>query len=249
MIGRRCLWLLAVLTLACSAPIQQGLDEGAANEIVTSLERAGIGASKDRDEAGAFAVNVARTDAVRAIDLMRSLGLPRGRRGGFGEVYKQPSLLPTLTEERARYVEALGGEIARTLESVEGVVSARVHLVLPEPDPMAVDGKPRVAAQAAVLLKSRAGRPAPIGEADVQKLVAGSVPGLLPASVVVVFTATPPAPSDAGVGLWSWGPLRMTPGSRNIVFALAAAAVVAIGILAGLLLVLARRLAAAQRKQ
>src|SRR5450759_4938723 len=28
-----------------------------------------------------------------------------------------------------------GGEIARTLETIEGVVSARVHLVLPEPDP------------------------------------------------------------------------------------------------------------------
>jgi type III secretion protein J len=245
----RRLWFMAVLALGCSMPIQHGLDENAANEILTSLEHAGISASKNRDDDGAFAVVVANGDGLRAMEVMRSLGLPRSPRAGIGEIYKQPSLVPTPTEERARYVEALAGEIARTLESVEGVVQARVHLVLPEVDPLAVDGKPLVAAQAAVLLKTRAGRDSPIDESDVQKLVAGSVPGLPRAAVAVVFTRAPEVPTAHGAGLVTLGPLRVAPDSRALLIVAAAAACVVIALLACLLLVTARRLAAAQRKR
>jgi type III secretion protein J len=243
-------WLAVVLAIGCSTPIQHGLDEAAANEVVTSLERGGIGASKNRDEAGGdeFVVNVAKADAVRALELMHSLGLPRGRRSGFGEVYKQPSLVPTPTEERARYVEALAGEIARTLETVEGVVNARVHLVLPEPDPLAADGKPRVLAQAAVLLKARAGGPAPILESEVQKLVAGSVPSLERAAVAVVVTPAAEGPMPQGTNLVALGPLRMTTGSRSIALVGVAVVCAVLALLATLLLLMARRLAAMQRE-
>jgi type III secretion protein J len=182
------------------------------------------------------------------MELLRSLGLPRGRQPGFGDVYKSASLIPTPTEERARYNEALAGEVARTLETFDGVILARVHLVLPEPDPLAADGKPRVAAQAAVLLKIRAGQPAPIALADVQKLVAGSVPGLLPAAVSVVVTSAAAAPTGRETGLVALGPLRLTPHSRNSLLLFGAAMLVVIGVLSALLLILARRLAAAQRK-
>jgi type III secretion protein J len=248
MIHLRRLWIVVVLALGCSIPIQHGLDETAANEMLTSLERAGIEASKNRDDDGAFAVVVAKGDALRAMELMRSLGLPRGPRAGFGEIYKQPSLVPSPTEERARYVEALAGEIARTLETVEGVVGARVHLVLPEPDPLAVDGKPRVPAQAAVLLKTRAGRPAPIGERDVQKLVAGSVPGLDPLAVAVVVTSAPEVAAAPGANLVALGPLRMTPDSRGVLLVSTGAVCALVILLACFVIVLARRLAAAQRK-
>ncbi len=243
----RRLWIGVVLVLGCSMPIQHGLDEAAANEILTSLERVGIPATKGRDEDGTFAVVVAKGDGLRAMELMRSLGLPRGPRAGFGEIYKQPSLVPTPTEERARYVEALGGEIARTLESVDGVVSARVHLVLSEPDPMALDGKPRVAAQAAVLLKTRGGRPAPIGERDVQKLVAGSVPGL-DASAVAVVVIPAETPSASSASLAALGPLRTTADGRSVLVVVSVVAFALVGLLAALVLVLSRRLAAAQRK-
>src|SRR4029079_3536639 len=116
-------------------------DERAANESIGALEHAGIGTEKVAEEGGGggtaatFTVRVARPEAARALELLRSLGLPRDRRHGFAEVYGQPSLIPTASEERARYLEALGGEIERTLETADGVVSARVHLVLEENDP------------------------------------------------------------------------------------------------------------------
>jgi type III secretion protein J len=248
----RCVWTSVVVLLGCSAAIEHGLDEPAANEVVTALDRAGIVASKHRDESGSdgFDVSVSKADGVRSMELLHSLGLPRGRRAGFGELYKQTSLLPTPTEERARYLEALSSEIAKTLETVEGVAHARVHLVLPEPDPLAMDGKPRVAAQAAILLKTHAGRGQPISELEVRKLVSGSVPGLDPAAVGVVFTAAAAAAQAPAqtAGLVSLGPLRMTPGSRPILIVAFAVGSGLLGLLAVLVLLMARRVAAAQGK-
>ena len=135
----------AALALGCSTPIRHGLDESAANEVLTALERAGIGAEKLPDEGAAagagatYTLRVAHADGTRALDLLRALGLPHDRRRGFAETYGQPSLIPTPSEERARYVDALAGEIERTLESADGVISARVHLVLEESDPLATD--------------------------------------------------------------------------------------------------------------
>jgi type III secretion protein J len=245
----RAMGALLALVVACSTPIRHGLEESAANEVMAALERAGIAAEKTRDEgAGAtgFVVRVSDEDAVRALELLHTLGLPRGRRSGFAEIYAQPSLVPTATEERARYVEALSAEIERTLESVEGVVGARVHLVMAEVDPLSVDGKPRVPAQAAVLLKAHPGVP-PIKEADVQKLVAGSVAGLAPAAVAVVVTATAENLATGPPPLEVVGPLRMAPGSRPLLLATLGGALALLVLLAALLFFTARRLAAAQR--
>jgi type III secretion protein J len=244
----RCPWIVGLVVLGCSAPIEQGLDETAANEIVTSLQRSGIEASKNREDDGAFSVAVPKGEVLAAMELLHTLGLPRSPRAGLHEVYKQPSLVPTPTEERARYVDALTGDVARTLETVDGVISARVHVVLPEIDPLAVDGKPRVPAQAAVLLKTRPGKPLPIGEKDVQRLVAGSVPGLEPPAVAVVITSAAELTSGPAGGLVSFGPLRLSPQSRRIVVAAVGVCSALLALLAGFVLMLSRRLAAAERE-
>ena len=228
----------------CSTGVLHGLDEPAANEALAALEGAGIGAEKVTEEATgvgpAFALRVPRGEASRALDVLRVRGLPRERRHGFAEVYSQPSLIPTASEERARYLEATAGEIERTLETAEGIVSARVHLVLEEADPLSLEGKPRTGARAAVLLKAASGR-APLSEGDVQKLVAGSVPGLDPRAVAVVMTAAPTS-VDATLGpLAAIGPFRVTPSSRGPLLLIFAVALVAIGLLAAMLFVALRR--------
>ena len=248
--------LLAALALAagaCSTNILHGVDERAANDAARALERAGIGAEKVAEEAGGagngtsarFSVRVARGEGARALDLLRALGLPREPRHGFSETYGQPSLIPTASEEHARYIDALAGEIERTLESVDGVVSARVHLVLEEADPLAVDGKPRAAARAAVLLATRPGT-TPLAREDIQRLVAGSVAGLDAQAVAVVVTAAPAATVDQP-SLAAVGPLRVTPGSRALLVGALAVGLGVLALLAALLLMTARRLATFER--
>jgi type III secretion protein J len=241
-----------VLAAGCSTNVLQGIDERGANEAARALERAGIGAEKVADEGGGssgptFTLRVSRGDGARALDLLRALGLPRDKRRGFAETYGQPSLIPTPSEERARYVDALAGELERTLESVDGVVSARVHLVLEESDPLAMDARPKSVARAAVLLTTGAGR-TPIAREDVQRLVAGSVAGLDAAAVAVVFTIAPGAPEGEPT-MTAVGPLRVTPGSRALLIGAVAAGLAILGVLAGLLVVTARRLSALERAQ
>ncbi|HMF39191.1 MAG TPA: secretion protein [Polyangia bacterium] len=251
--GLTLVFVAAMTAAACSTNILHGVDERSANEATAALERAGIGAEKVPDEGAAaaaggatYTLRVAHADGTRALDLLRALGLPHDRRRGFAETYGQPSLIPTPSEERARYVDALAGEIERTLESADGVVSARVHLVLEESDPLAADAKPRNPARAAVLLKARPGS-APFRDVDVQKLVAGSVAGLDPAAVSVVMTAAADPGAAAAAPLAALGPLRVTPGTRPLLLAALAAGLALLALLATLLLLTARRIAALER--
>ena len=186
------------------------------------------------------------TARARSTCCARSGVAARNRRRGFAETYGQPSLIPTPSEERARYVDALAGEIERTLESADGVISARVHLVLEESDPLAVDAKPRNGARAAVLLKARPGT-APFNEADVQKLVAGSVAGLDARAVSVVVTAAADPNAAAPASMAALGPLRVTPGTRPLLLAALVGGLALLGLLATLLLLTARRIAALER--
>jgi type III secretion protein J len=248
-------WVLVAVvaaTAACSTNILHGIDERAANDATATLERAGIGAEKLPEEGtssgggASYTIRVAHGDGTRAVDLLAALGLPRDKRRGFAETYGHPSLIPTPSEEHARYLDATAGEIERTLETVDGVVSARVHLVLEETDPLAVDARPKSAARAAVLLKARPGA-TPIAEADVQKLVAGSVAGLDAAAVGVVVTAAA-APSEAtAAALAPLGPLRISPGTRPLLVGAVVAVLAVLALLATLLLVTARRLATLER--
>ena len=248
-------WLLVAvvaMTAACSTNILHGIDERAANDATAALERAGIGAEKLPDEGTAsgsgasYTIRVAHGDGTRAVDLLAALGLPRDKRRGFAETYGQPSLIPTPSEERARYLDATAGEIERTLETVDGVVSARVHLVLEETDPLAVDAKPKSAARAAVLLKARPGA-APIAASDVQKLVAGSVAGLDATAVSVVVTSAADPGEATAAALAPLGPLRMSPGTRPLLVGAVVAVLLVLALLATLLLVTARRLATLER--
>ena len=126
------------------------------------------------------------------------------------------------------------------------MVSARVHLVLEENDPLATDAKPRTTARAAVLLKARPGM-APFSDADVQKLVAGSVAGLQPAAVSVVVTAAADPSAAASASLAALGPLRITPGTRPLLVGALVGGLALLALLAMLLLLTARRIAALER--
>ncbi len=232
---------LAVLALAGCAreELLHGLDEPQANEVLVALDEGGIRADKARGDGAdaGWTVSVARGDASRAHRVLADRALPRARPAGFGEVFGKGSMVPTPTEEHALYLHALGGELARSVEAIDGVVEARVHLGLPQPDPLRPGERP--SPRAAVLVKCRAGSCAAIRalEGGIQSLVAGAADGLAPAAVSVVVAEaadSPPPPPPA-----------RHPRSTLLVglAALAAAAAAAIGV-AGLRARLRREAAA-----
>lgn len=104
-------------------------------------------------------------------------------------------------EEHARWLHALAGELSRSLESIDGVVEARVHLGLPATNPLHPGG--RTAPRAAVLLKCRPSACAGLRalEPGVRSLVAGAAEGLTADGVAVVIAeGAEPAPPPPRAG-------------------------------------------------
>jgi len=234
----------SALVVGCANEILHDLDEGAANQSVGALVQAGIGAetvAAESADGARYSVRVPRRDAARALGILGQHGLPREPRQGFAQIYARPALIPSAAEERARFLLATVGELERTLESVDGVLSARVHLVPAEADPNALDGRNRAPARAAVLLNAKAGSMA-LNQSQIQQLGSGSVPGLEAAAVAVIVTAAPAVPTENLGSSWTTlGPLVLSPSSRPLVIAAAVVAFVLIGSLAALLLIVVRR--------
>jgi type III secretion protein J len=219
--------ILAMLVAACASDVASGLDEGQAQEALAALSRAGVAATREADAAAGqktprFKIVVPTADVGRAAEVLRAEGLPRPPARGFAETYASPGMIPSATEEHARYLRALAGEIAAQLERFESVVDASVIVTVPVADPLAppdlVPGKP----SASVLLKLRAGT-SPPAEADVKRLVAAAVEGLQPDGVAIVTEALP-KPPEATTSFTTLAGIHVAQGSKAALVGLLAGA-------------------------
>lgn len=180
--------IIFLFLTSCNTEVVHDLNESQANEIISALQQQGIQAEKIRTAQGdktSYAIAVSRRDTVQAWRILRQENLPRPIRSGLNEVFGKPGLVPTATQEKAMMHAALAGEIAKTLQSVDGVIDARVHVVLPTRDPLSPADAPPSTPRASVLIRTT--MPSPISKSDVQKLVAGSIDGLQPEGVTVVM--------------------------------------------------------------
>jgi len=202
MAGRKNLWsgaVLLVLLVACSAEVVHDLPETEANEVLAVLQQHGIVATKilANEEQNTWTVTVARDATARAWAILEEYKLPRDKTRGFQEIFGQSKLVVTPLEQKALYLEALQGEISRSLQSIDAVIEARVHLVLPERD---LTGRATGKAKASVIVEyqpSSQGQ-APIQVAEIQALVAHAVEELDPGSVSVILKPSSMAQPLAG---------------------------------------------------
>ncbi|MCX6629837.1 MAG: hypothetical protein NTW28_19640, partial [Candidatus Solibacter sp.] len=111
----------------------------------------------------------------------------------------------------AKLLVGLSGEITRTLKSVDGVVDARVHVVLPDNSPL-LDRSQWSATTASVLIKYR-GKAIPMDENEVKSLVAKSVQGLIPDQVAVVYKRVPEMKREDRDVAWYVGNQEVTVGA------------------------------------
>jgi type III secretion protein J len=203
-------WAVACFAIGaagCSVSVATELDESRANRVVALLDGNGIAAERSADpgEPAHFRVEVASDDAARAVALLAEEGPPGRDTPGMLEALGTATLVPSPEAEHERVLSGISGELTRSLESIDGVLSARVHLGARRGGPLAeVDPVPPTAA---VLVRHRGATP-PIREDDVRRLVAFSVPGLVPERVAVVFSqAAPRRPARELVRL---GPVSTT---------------------------------------
>jgi type III secretion protein J len=188
--------LLLALTLAgCKQPIYTKLSEAEANDVLLTLIKGGVEAQKRAGEDGTFSVWVAEAEIATAIELLRADAQPSEHYSNLGEVFARNSLVSSPTEERIRYIYGLQQELAKTLSQIDGVLVARVHIVVPATDPFEATAKP---SSASVFLKHRADINMQLVVPAVKDLVVRSIEGLTAESVAVSLfparaTITPPA--------------------------------------------------------
>ncbi len=144
----------ALLLAGCDkeTTLHAGLEERQANLVMAALLDAGITCHKEPGEEGTWNVMVAEAKFAQAVNLLERQGLPRQSRQGIAEVFKKTGMISSPSEERIRFMDALAQDIARTISMIDGVVDARVHVVLPENDPFARNALP---SSAAVAIRSR----------------------------------------------------------------------------------------------
>ncbi len=189
-------WLstcVVVLALAgCDVPLYSGLNESEANEIIAALASTRIAARKERIEGGDWQVQVDQGRLGAALEVLRAQGLPHERFASMGDLFAKQGLVSTPAEERMRYIYAVSQELSQTLRSIDGVVSARVHVVVPSNDPLSDRVKP---SSAAVFIKHRPDVDLRMMTPAVKDLVAHSIEGLNPDQVSLSLFPSAPAPN------------------------------------------------------
>ncbi len=114
---------------------------------------------------------------------LASQGLPRGGTVGF-ELMENQKFGVTQFQERLNFQRGLEGELARSIQSLAAVQSARVHLALPAQNGFL---RERQKPSASVLLSLHPGRTLDRSQvAGIVHLVASSVPELAPGQVSVI---------------------------------------------------------------
>jgi flagellar M-ring protein FliF len=135
---------------------------------------------------GGGAIMVASDKVHDARLKLASQGLPKGGNVGY-ELMENQKLGVSQFHEQINYQRSLEGELARSIESLAAVSSARVHLALPKPS---VFVREQQRPTASVLLNLQSGRT--LDQAQVQAivhLVASSVAELPASNVTVVDQA------------------------------------------------------------
>ena len=159
------------------------LSERQANEMIAVLQGAGIDADKQSQE-GRFTVLTASGDFPQAVRTLNAQGYPRESFDSMGKVFKKEGFVSSPLEERARLIHAMSQEISNTIASIDGVVTARVHIVVPERHPLMEKGQP---ASAAVFIKHRADKDLGPQIAQIKALVVNSIEGLAYDNVTVAL--------------------------------------------------------------
>ena len=117
---------------ACKVQLYSSVEEQEGNEMIALLMSNNISWEKKPEKDGMVGVYVEESKMAEAVDLLKRSGYPKREFSTIKDIFKQEGLIATPFEERARYIYALSQEIAETLSQIDGVMNARVHVVLPE---------------------------------------------------------------------------------------------------------------------
>ena len=183
---------VGILLAGCDKEValHSQLEERQANLVMAALLDGGISCHKTPGDEGMWNVMIPESRFAEAANLLEQKGLPRRAYQGVAEVFKKTGMVSSPSEERIRFMDALAQDLSRTISGIDGVVDARVHVVLPENDPFAKNTLP---SSAAVAIRSRWNADITDLVPSIKNLVKNSIEGLKYEKIAVtVFKDSPP---------------------------------------------------------
>lgn len=186
--AERC-WLVIMLSVCvllsgCKEVAYEDLNEHEVNEMLALLDSHGVSAEKRSVGDGRYQLAVEDDKLASAIRLLRQQGYPRERFANMGDVFEKTGLLSSPAEERGRFIYALQQSVAETLTQIDGVMTARVHFVIPNNDPFDKGAQP---ASASVLIQHHPDVDLSSVQSDLKLLVQQSIEGLAYDSITLVL--------------------------------------------------------------
>ena len=126
------LLVLSLMLAGCKVELYSGLSEKEGNEMLALLLDSGIPSEKLLDKDKMVTLMVDTGDVSRSVKLLGSYGYPKEKYSSIGDIFPKDGLISSPTEERARYTYSMSQELSSTLSMIDGVITARVHVVLPQ---------------------------------------------------------------------------------------------------------------------
>jgi flagellar M-ring protein FliF len=156
------------------------LDDAEAAKVMAALDDAKVPYQTGR---GGASILVPSDKVYQVRAQLAAKGIPRGEGVGF-EIFDKPNFGISDFVQRANYLRAVQGELARTIGQIDMVESARVMIVMPE-NRLLVDNQKKPTASVFVRTKG-GGQLAPSAVNSIRFLVANAVEGLAANHVSVV---------------------------------------------------------------
>jgi type III secretion protein J len=176
---------ILVLLSGCKTELYSDLVENDANAMLSILLNDKIAAEKTFDKkAGTYLLHVEESQIPQAVELLKERGYPKEKISSVGELFKKDGLISSPLEERARFIFALSQSVQETLSQIDGVLVARVHVVLPEQNPIDTEIKP---SSASVFIKYNPAYRLEDMKSDIKLIVEKSIEGLSYDKVSVVM--------------------------------------------------------------
>lgn len=167
--------LLLALLMGCKTELYKGLTEEQANTMLATLMRRGIDAEKIAEGKAGYVLAVQEKQLVQALEILRENSLPREQYQNLGKIFAGDGMIASPSEEQARLSYGISQELSDTFSHIDGVLTARVHVVLASTD-LASDVK--TPASAGVFLRHTPDSPVVNFIPKIRELAAKAVPGL-----------------------------------------------------------------------
>lgn len=186
--------LTALLTCACKVDLYTGLDQRQANEMLAVLMARSISCDKMPGPEDTWILRVEEQQLAPAMELLKARGYPRETFTSMGDMFPKEGLISSPGEERIRFIYALGQEMAATISQIDGVLAARVHIVLPENNPLGDNLTP---SSASVFVKYQAGSGLDGKIPQIKQMVTNGIQGLSYDKVTVASFESRGEPASA----------------------------------------------------